>query len=52
MRDGRVAYDGEPVAAFHEVQHHHGHHHPAMETEPVHDFAPGIASPMDGGGSR
>lgn len=28
MRDGRVAYDGPPVASTHEREHHHGHHHP------------------------
>jgi zinc transport system ATP-binding protein len=52
MRDGRVAYDGEPLTAFHEAQHHHGHHHPLIESEQVHDFTPGVRSPMDGGGAR
>jgi zinc transport system ATP-binding protein len=47
MRDGRIAYDGAPLANFHEAQHHHGHHHP--ELEPTADYTPGVATPLDGG---
>ena len=50
MRDGRIAYDGEPLAD-HEVHHPdfgeaHTHHH----TDPVpRDHAPQVGSPLDGG---
>jgi putative ABC transport system ATP-binding protein len=50
MRDGRVAYDGEPLAD-HEVHHPdfgeaHTHHH----TEPVRrDHSPHVGSPLDRG---
>ncbi len=47
MRDGRIAYDGTPLASFHEAQHHHGHHHPELERAV--DYTPGVSSPMDGG---
>jgi zinc transport system ATP-binding protein len=33
MREGRVAYDGEPIAAFTDLDHQdwsHGHHHPEL----------------------
>ena len=55
MRDGRIAYDGPPLA--HDQVHHpdlamihvdalaHGHHHPEPER---HDHAPHIASPLEG----
>ena len=46
MRDGRIAYDGAPLASFHEAQHHHGHHHPELE-RPV-DYTPGVSTPWDG----
>ena len=48
MRDGRVAYDGAPLASFHEAQHHHGHHHPDLEAAQVKDYTPGVATPLDG----
>jgi zinc transport system ATP-binding protein len=50
MRDGRIAYDGPPlaseqVATAHLDLHGHGHHHP----EPGrHDHAPHIGSPIEG----
>lgn len=51
MRDGRIAYDGPPlaseqVATAHLDLHAHGHHHPEPER---HDHAPHIASPIEGG---
>jgi zinc transport system ATP-binding protein len=51
MRDGRIAYDGPPlaseqVATAHLDLHDHGHHHPEPER---HDHAPHIASPIEGG---
>ena len=48
MRDGRIAYDGAPLAD-HEVHHpdfgetHTHHHQPAAR----HDHAPHVASPLD-----
>lgn len=50
MRDGRVAYDGPPVAAVHEPAEGHayeqGHHHPHLrQTGP--DHAPLVVSPID-----
>jgi zinc transport system ATP-binding protein len=44
MRDGRIAYDGPPIAAFTEAEGVGGdHHHP---TRRVHE--PPVASPLDG----
>jgi zinc transport system ATP-binding protein len=40
MRDGRLVYDGAPLAD----QAEHGHHHGPRE---VHDHAPHIASPLE-----
>jgi len=50
MRDGRVAYDGAPLAD-HEVHHPdfgeaHTHHH---RTDPFRDHSPQVESPLDGG---
>lgn len=42
MRDGRVAYDGEPLAAFHDADHHH---HPDRGPAPVH--TPAIVAPLE-----
>jgi len=44
MRDGRVAYDGEPRSEDDVPDHHHAHlpHRP-----PRHDHAPHVASPWD-----
>jgi len=49
MRDGRVAYDGPPlasvdVATAHLDGHHHHHHEPER-----HDHAPHVSSLLDGG---
>ncbi|HEU4513593.1 MAG TPA: ABC transporter ATP-binding protein [Nocardioidaceae bacterium] len=48
MRDGRVAYDGPPVASAHEIDewHDHGHHHPGLEVHRT-DHAPSVVSPLD-----
>jgi zinc transport system ATP-binding protein len=46
MRDGRVAYDGRPLASFTEADHH-GHHHPDL-ARPTGPYSPGVASPLDG----
>ncbi len=46
MRDGRVAYDGPPLASFTEADHH-GHHHPDL-ARPTGPYSPGVASPLDG----
>jgi zinc transport system ATP-binding protein len=48
MRDGRIAYDGAPVASFRDT-HPHPAHHPALEAQPPTDHNPSIASPMDRG---
>ncbi|MGN6129180.1 MAG: metal ABC transporter ATP-binding protein [Nocardioidaceae bacterium] len=40
MRDGRVAYDGPPLAAFHEAD---GHHHPELARH----RAPTVSAPLD-----
>jgi zinc transport system ATP-binding protein len=50
MRDGRIAYDGPPlaseqVATAHLDLHGHGHHHPEPER---HDHAPHVSSLLDG----
>ena len=52
MRDGRIAYDGPPLAD-HEVHHPdfgeaHTHHH---ELPRHHDHAPHVSSPLEGGPS-
>ncbi len=46
MRDGRLVYDGAPLAeqAEHEPLLDHGHHHGSREP---HDHAPHIASPLE-----
>lgn len=51
VRDGRVVYDGPPVASFQDVDPQgwadHGHHHPDLETHRT-DHAPSVTSPLDG----
>jgi zinc transport system ATP-binding protein len=51
MRDGRMAYDGAPLAdhAVHEPAYGdaHTHHHHASHHE--HDHVPGVRSPLEGG---
>ena len=52
MRDGRVAYDGPPLASDQVATAHldlHGHHHHHVEPE-RHDHAPHVSSPLEGGG--
>ena len=51
MRDGRIVYDGPPLASFTDAEHaqtgwEHGHHHPALARPPA-DHTPGMASPLD-----
>jgi len=47
MRDGRVAYDGPPLATFGEAdQHAHDHHHPQLD-RPRSDHVPAVAAPLD-----
>lgn len=46
MRDGRVAYDGAPLESAHEIEHHHGHHHPDLQRS-LSDHIPFVASPVD-----
>jgi zinc transport system ATP-binding protein len=48
MRDGRVAYDGPPIAAFTEAEQRHGqdpHHLDLARRSADHD--PAVASPLD-----
>ena len=52
MRDGRVAYDGQPLAddAVHHplfLESHSHHHHPPSR----HDHAPHVAAPLDSNGN-
>jgi zinc transport system ATP-binding protein len=51
MRDGRVAYDGQPIAEAADVEHAHGsgraHHHPDLHQVGT-DYAPLVVSPVDG----
>ena len=48
MRDGRVAYDGPPLASAEEIEewHDHGHHHPELDVHRT-DHSPSVASPLD-----
>jgi zinc transport system ATP-binding protein len=51
MRDGRVAYDGPPIAVFTDAdRHEHDHHHPADHLDP----GPTVTGPLDvpGRGAR
>jgi zinc transport system ATP-binding protein len=45
MRDGRVAYDGPPLASFTDADVH-GHHHPYL-ARPAGPYSPGVSSPLD-----
>lgn len=52
MKDGRIAYDGPPlaseqIATAHLDLHEHGHHHHHPEPE-RHDHAPHVSSLLDG----
>ncbi len=42
MRDGRIAYDGEPLASFRHAPH--GHHHPA---DPDAEHTPLVEAPLE-----
>jgi zinc transport system ATP-binding protein len=50
MHDGRVAYDGAPIAAVQQLEHPdlagHGHHHPDLQ-DVSSDYIPVVASPVD-----
>ena len=49
MRDGRIAYDGPPLASVQELEHgwaDHGHHHPELQAR-YSDHTPTVASPID-----
>lgn len=50
MRDGRIAYDGPPLASFTDADEHgwadHGHHHPDLGEHRT-DHAPSVSSPLD-----
>ena len=56
MRDGRVAYDGAPLASFEDVPpdhaHHHDHEYGGRST--LVDYVPAVAAPVDrhSGGSQ
>ena len=45
MRDGRIAYDGPPLASFTEAEEQ-DHHHPALQL-PTDDHTPGVSAPLD-----
>jgi len=45
MSQGRVAYDGAPLASFTEAEGHAHVHHPDGEPHPV--FTPGVAAPLE-----
>jgi zinc transport system ATP-binding protein len=51
MRDGRVAYDGPPIAAFTDADTTHDHHHVDLDRA-FGDHAPTVASPLDRQGER
>jgi zinc transport system ATP-binding protein len=44
LRDGRIAYDGPPVASAEDAAH--GHHHPELAV-PGTDYVPTVMSPVD-----
>jgi zinc transport system ATP-binding protein len=52
MRDGRVAYDGPPLASAQEIEWvDHGHHHPDLREQRP-DYTPTVASPIDTASGR
>jgi zinc transport system ATP-binding protein len=52
MRDGRVAYDGPPLASANEIEWvDPGHHHPALREERP-DYTPTVASPIETASGR
>jgi zinc transport system ATP-binding protein len=55
MRDGRIAYDGPPLASAHDLDEHgfvdHGYHHPDLRAGHD-DHTPAVTSPIDASSSR
>jgi len=55
MRDGRVAYDGKPIASAQEIEHGqlpgHGHHHHDLQKSDS-DYTPVVSSPIDRSSNR
>jgi zinc transport system ATP-binding protein len=51
MRDGRVAYDGAPLASFQELSEP-PHHHPGQHSGHHHDYLPQVAAPVDPAATR
>lgn len=49
LRDGRIVYDGPPLASSEEADH--GHHHPELAA-PATDYAPTVMAPVDNPRSR
>ena len=49
MRDGRVAYDGHPIASDDDAEH--GHHHRDLQ-KPASDYTPVVSSPIDHSSNR
>ena len=45
MREGRIAYDGPPLATFHDAAHLHAHHPPEHRAHA--DYAPRVRAPLD-----
>ncbi len=45
MREGRVAYDGDPLGTFHDVPHSHAHHPPAHRAHD--DYSPDVRGPFE-----
>jgi zinc transport system ATP-binding protein len=55
MRDGRIAYDGPPLASAQDLDRRewadHGYHHPDLANRPD-DHTPAVTSPIDGSSTR
>lgn len=54
MRDGRVAYDGPPLASAQQIEPgwlDHGHHHPDLRAQHT-DHGPSVAAPLDASSYR
>jgi zinc transport system ATP-binding protein len=54
MRDGRVAYDGPPLASAEDIEpgwSHHDHHHPHLQERHA-DHGPAVAAPLDSSSYR
>jgi zinc transport system ATP-binding protein len=49
MRDGRVAYDGAPLASFEDAPHAHAHEHGHGHGQrgPLVDYVPAVSAPID-----